>query len=103
MTSPVKKTKLTARQKKHQRYDAVLEHLDGFLAPLLELLSSPEFSKDTIVVITSDHGEGLGDHGYKNHSSSLFNAQTRVPLILVGPGVDPQRIKKDAIVKEKAR
>jgi tetratricopeptide (TPR) repeat protein len=41
------------------------------------------------IVVVSDHGEGLGDHGESQHGNLLYQATMHVPLVLVGPGVDP--------------
>jgi arylsulfatase A-like enzyme len=76
------------------RYDKSLRASDAFLAELMKVLASDERAKDTIVVVTADHGEGLGDHGFRNHSTTLYNAQIRVPLVVVGPGIDKQRIRQ---------
>ncbi len=42
----------------------------------------------TLFVITSDHGESFGEHGDPTHSYSVYDATQRVPLILVGPGIE---------------
>jgi arylsulfatase A-like enzyme/Tfp pilus assembly protein PilF len=39
------------------------------------------------IVIVSDHGEGLGDHGESQHGNLLYQATMHVPLLLVGPGI----------------
>ena len=59
--------------------DAALEPL---LRPLLET-SSPR----TIVVLTADHGESLGEHGERTHGLFAYEATLRVPLILFAPSV----------------
>ncbi len=41
------------------------------------------------VVVVSDHGEGLGEHGEAQHGRLLYQATQHVPLLLVGPGVSP--------------
>jgi tetratricopeptide (TPR) repeat protein len=41
------------------------------------------------MVVVGDHGEGLGDHGEEQHGKLLYQATTHVPLVLLGPGVDP--------------
>ena len=41
------------------------------------------------IVIVSDHGEGLGDHGEAGHGHLLYQSTMRVPLVVVGPGVTP--------------
>lgn len=44
---------------------------------------------DTVIVVTSDHGEALGEHGEDVHGYFVYEATLRVPLILRGPGVTP--------------
>jgi len=41
------------------------------------------------ILVAGDHGEGLGDHGESLHGNLLYESTMRVPLVLVGPGVDP--------------
>jgi arylsulfatase A-like enzyme/tetratricopeptide (TPR) repeat protein len=41
------------------------------------------------IVIAGDHGEGLGEHGEREHGDLLYEATMRVPLVLAGPGVAP--------------
>ena len=45
-----------------------------------------------VVVVLSDHGEDLLDHGYFNHRLSLHDENVRVPLMVRGPGVTPGRV-----------
>ncbi|HEX5720077.1 MAG TPA: sulfatase-like hydrolase/transferase [Thermoanaerobaculia bacterium] len=61
---------------------------DSFLAPLL--------SKDALVVVTSDHGESLGEHGEMTHGLFAYEATLKVPLLLSGPGVQPGRDARPA-------
>jgi hypothetical protein len=78
------------RREVHDRrvYDAMIHKVDGFIATVLKEVSFD----DTVVILSSDHGEGLSDHGHRYHSTTLYNSQTRVPLIVVGPGVKKQKI-----------
>ena len=41
------------------------------------------------IVVAGDHGEGLGEHGEERHGDLLYQATMHVPLLVVGPGVDP--------------
>ncbi|HWM90816.1 MAG TPA: sulfatase-like hydrolase/transferase [Thermoanaerobaculia bacterium] len=60
---------------------------DSFLVPLLgPLLDGKE---SALVVMTSDHGEALGDHGELTHGLFAYEATLKVPLVLWGPGVQP--------------
>jgi tetratricopeptide (TPR) repeat protein len=42
-----------------------------------------------VLVVASDHGEGLGDHGELQHGNLVYQSTMHVPLLLVGPGLDP--------------
>src|SRR5262249_3908312 len=42
--------------------------------------------EDTMIVLTGDHGEGLGEHGELYHGIFLYNATMRIPLIIRTPG-----------------
>ena len=53
---------------------------DAALGPLFERLNA--LSRSTLVVVTSDHGEALGDHGERTHSLFAYEATLRVPLIV---------------------
>jgi arylsulfatase A-like enzyme/Tfp pilus assembly protein PilF len=59
--------------------------LGGLLAPLLEAGGAA----GTLVVLTADHGEGLGDHGEKTHGFFAYETTLHVPLVLWAPGVLP--------------
>ncbi|MEO8623341.1 MAG: sulfatase-like hydrolase/transferase, partial [bacterium] len=52
--------------------------------------------RNTIVVITADHGEEFGEHGLLSHGSSLYMPALHVPLVIVAPGRVPagQRVKQ---------
>jgi|CXWL01.1.fsa_nt_gi arylsulfatase A-like enzyme/Tfp pilus assembly protein PilF len=71
-----------------ERYHGEIAATDSFLAPLLEpLLDGRE--EPTLVVLTSDHGEGLGDHGELTHGLFAYESTLHVPLVIWGPGVAP--------------
>lgn len=75
------------------RYDRMLGDVDRILAPLVDHLLDEERRQRTYVVLTSDHGEGLNEHGFAMHSTSLYNAQIRVPFVFLGPDVERRRIR----------
>lgn len=66
-----------------EAYDSGLSYLDERVRELFELL---EFEKDTLVVITADHGEEFGEHGGYEHTIKLYDELLRVPLIVYQPG-----------------
>jgi arylsulfatase A-like enzyme/Flp pilus assembly protein TadD len=58
---------------------------DAALAPLLQPILDGPAGRDTLVVLTSDHGESLGEHGEMTHGLFAYEATLRVPLILYQP------------------
>ena len=63
-------------------YDAEIAHNDASVGALLDELRRSEAGRNTIVVLTSDHGEELGDHGDLEHGHSLHEELLHVPLIV---------------------
>ncbi len=76
-----------------ERYDKSLAATDTYLAELIKGIRE-SVGEETYIVVTSNHGEGLGDHGVKFHSAGLFNSEVRVPLLIAGPGIKPGRIQQ---------
>jgi arylsulfatase A-like enzyme len=73
-------------------YDKALAASDKMVTELLRPLTSRRPDTAPIVIVTADHGEALGEHGHAYHSTDLYNSQIRVPLVMAGPGIKPQRI-----------
>jgi len=78
------------RNARHAYY-GMISYLDDQLAALRSAAEAAGFGDNTLWVITSDHGEMLGEHGlwYKMH---FFEHAVRVPLLLKGPGIAARRI-----------
>lgn len=77
---------------RNRLYNRALAASDVALGELLAAFSGREPGNAPLVIVTSDHGESLGDHGQPFHSTDLYNSQIRVPLVLAGPGIKPGRI-----------
>lgn len=75
-----------------QGYAADVTAADTALEPLLAPLLPPNPPTRSIVVLTSDHGESLGEHGEETHGVFAYEATLRVPLILTGPGLAGGRV-----------
>ena len=76
-------------------YDEEVVFTDRHIGRLLDALEERGIADDTIVVLTSDHGEGLDaheDHGHLFHGPTLYDEVIRVPLIVRGPGFTPRRV-----------
>ncbi|HVR98028.1 MAG TPA: sulfatase, partial [Thermoanaerobaculia bacterium] len=61
-------------------YDSEVHYVDRFVGELIEALP-PEVLRDTLIVLTADHGEELGDHGGWKHGFTLYEDQIHVPLL----------------------
>jgi arylsulfatase A-like enzyme len=71
-------------------YDSEIRSLDDGLARLYRACG---WADDTVVIVTSDHGEEFGDHGGGGHAHSLYSEVLRVPLLVHGlPGAVARRI-----------
>ena len=69
------------------RYDHEIRATDAWVGDLLrELRGRPDWDR-VVVVVTSDHGEAFGEHGYNEHGFGLHEHQLRVPLMVRIPGV----------------
>ncbi len=82
---------LTATQDRvlNDLYDAEIAYEDRVLRRLLRYLSSPEVEDDTLVIITSDHGEGMNNHDFVGHSLVAYDDLVHVPLIVRYPRLYP--------------
>lgn len=60
---------------------------DAALAPLLEPMLAAGSNGNTIVVVTSDHGEALGDHGEASHGIFAYESVLKVPLVIYAPSL----------------
>lgn len=68
-------------------YLAEIPRVDRQVARLMEALDQEGLSDNTLVVLTSDHGEGFNEHGNLQHGMTLHAEEVLVPLIVHGPGV----------------
>jgi arylsulfatase A-like enzyme len=78
-------------------YAGEIAFADAQLGRILDALRASGRYANTVVLVTADHGESLGEHGEHTHSYLLYEGVTRVPLILAGPGI-PAGAEVDAVV-----
>jgi arylsulfatase A-like enzyme/Tfp pilus assembly protein PilF len=77
-------------------YDAEVSYVD---AELGRLLASVDRAR-TLIVVTADHGEALGDHGEPDHGFFLYDATLHVPLIVAGPGGRSQPVPRRVVTEQ---
>lgn len=77
-------------------YAAEVAYQDHLMEPLFEYLNIPKVRDNTLVIILSDHGDGLDHHGYLGHSFVVYDDLIHVPLIVRYPPAFPigQRTSK---------
>jgi choline-sulfatase len=68
-------------------YDGEIAFCDELVGRVATALSETGKMDNTLLIVTSDHGEALGEHGEDVHGYFVYEATLRVPLILHGPGV----------------
>ncbi len=73
-------------------YAGEIAFADAQLGRLLAALDARFPDRATLVAVTSDHGESLGEHGEPTHSYGVYDATQHVPLLLAGPGVPVGRV-----------
>ena len=93
--------KLTPARRSHEPettgYDAELAYVDGILGRFRRTLEQNGWWRKSLVVLLSDHGESLGDHGELSHGYFIYESTLHVPLIVHwpdGPSNYPQTIAR---------
>ena len=70
-------------------YDAEVAYQDDYLGRLFDVLKGRDRARDTLTVIVSDHGDGLGEHQYFGHAFVAYQELVHVPLIVHWPARTP--------------
>ncbi len=77
---------------KDDLYSGEVAYVDFELGKLFDFLEEEDFLENTLVVLTGDHGESLGEHGELTHNYFAYNSTLWAPLIISGPGIESRRI-----------
>jgi arylsulfatase len=77
------------------RYDSHLLYADWAIGRVEEMLREAGVFDRTLYIVTADHGEAFGEHGYKGHTISAYDETTQVPLVMRFPGANgrPARVR----------
>jgi arylsulfatase A-like enzyme len=68
------------------RYDCEIAFTDAQIGLLFDALKARGVYDDSLIIVTSDHGEAFGEHGHLEHSNSVYEEEVRVPLLIRYPG-----------------
>lgn len=80
-------------------YKAELNYLDYRLGRLFKFLEKKGLLDETVVILTGDHGENLGDHGLMDHQYCVYDTLLHVPLIIRYPSTFPEGETFDSLVE----
>jgi arylsulfatase A-like enzyme len=78
-------------------YDDCIAFLDEQLGRLLDQLQRGGLLDNTVVIITSDHGEAFGDHGHFGHGPGVYLEEVGVPLAILAPGAPAGRVVESPV------
>jgi arylsulfatase A-like enzyme/Flp pilus assembly protein TadD len=85
-----------ARLYRNHPYDGEIAFADAQVGRLFDYLKRQHLYENSIVILASDHGESLGEHGEKTHGFFIYNATLHVALIMKVPG-DPPRVVQQGV------
>jgi arylsulfatase A-like enzyme/Tfp pilus assembly protein PilF len=83
------------QQYKDDPYSGEAAYMDAQLGKLFAYLEETGRMSDTVVVLTADHGEALGEHGELTHSYFAYNGAIHVPLFVYVPGLKPVEVHEN--------
>lgn len=84
------------RARTRTAYDGEIAFADSQIARVFEWLRAHGGIERTLIVVSGDHGEGLGDHGERTHGMLVYDSTLRVPLVIASPG-HPAGTRDDAV------
>ncbi|MBZ5598417.1 MAG: sulfatase-like hydrolase/transferase [Acidobacteriia bacterium] len=84
--SPYRPPAPYSEEYKDRPYDGEIAFADAQVGRLIDFLKAKALYQNTIIVLTGDHGESLGEHGEKTHGFFIYNATLHVPVIIRLPG-----------------
>ncbi|NHN65055.1 sulfatase [Haloarcula sp. JP-Z28] len=77
-------------------YDAEIRYNDAQIGEFLAALRERDLLEESLLIVTADHGDAFGEHGYYEHPRYLHDEITRVPLIVHPPGGAAEEVETPA-------
>ena len=75
-------------------YDGEVFYTDQWIGKLLDFIESSPWGKRTAIIVSADHGEAFGEHGFYRHAHELWEELVHVPLVFFVPGAAPRVIEQ---------
>jgi arylsulfatase A-like enzyme/cytochrome c-type biogenesis protein CcmH/NrfG len=82
---------------KDRPYDGEIAFADAQVGRLIQFLKDKDLYRNTLIVLSGDHGESLGEHGEKTHGFFIYNATLHVPMIIHLPGQTSGQVVPDLV------
>lgn len=76
-------------------YDGDISQADAGLGKIWQKIEELNLKENTFVIVSADHGEEFWDHGGLAHGRTFYEETIKVPLLVLGPGIEPQRISQN--------
>lgn len=86
-----------AAEFKDRPYDGEIAFADAQVGRVIRFLKSKGLYGNTLIILSGDHGESLGEHGEKTHGFFIYNATLHVPLVIHLPGMKSARTVTDLV------
>lgn len=102
MSNPAIEPGMSAADRQHVLglYDAEIRFTDDVLKGIWSDLAERGLTENTLLVVTSDHGEEFFEHGQKGHNKTLFDEVVRVPLVIAWEG---EELAAGSVVREQVQ
>src|SRR3984885_5329860 len=86
-----------SEQYKDRLYDGEIAFADSQVGRLIRELKERGVYQNTVIILTGDHGESLGEHGEKTHGFFIYNSTLHIPVIIRVPGESSARTVSDLV------
>lgn len=80
-------------------YDEEISYTDDYVGMIIDALEDQELKQDTVIIITSDHGEEFMERGTMGHGKEVYEELIRVPLIIYIPNEENRRVKNNVEIR----
>ena len=88
------------RSRKVSAYAHAMSRVDALVGMLLATLRENGAANRTLIAVSADHGEELGEHGHFHHNLALYEPAIRVPLWISGPGIEKRPLGVTASLED---